>query len=204
MEYKYDDGFDTEAALKRFKENVAIKYANVDRLVAFDRQKAMMNPASTGIIHIKQLMEYLRGHFRLDWNGVHGSGHWARVLLNGTKLAHMEGARLDVITLFAFLHDHERVHEDTDFEHGPNACVNAHNLRNVYFEIDDEGFALLLEAMNGHSNGTLTGDITVQCCYDADRLDLGRVGIMPDPRYLCTNTAKNPTFLEAAYERSIR
>ena len=33
------------------------------------------------------------------------------------------------------------------------------------------------------------GDITVQCCWDADRLDLGRV--MPDPRRLCTDAAKS-------------
>ena len=26
--------------------------------------------------------------------------------------------------------------------------------------------------------------------YDADRLDLGRVGIIPDPRRLCTDAAK--------------
>ncbi len=36
------------------------------------------------------------------------------------------------------------------------------------------------------------GDITVQTCWDADRLDLGRVGITPNPRWLCTACAKDP------------
>jgi hypothetical protein len=54
------------------------------------------------------------------------------------------------------------------------------------------------------SEGTLilAGEITVQTCWDADWLDLGRVGIMPDPRYLCTIAAKQPEFLNWAYERS--
>lgn len=152
----------------------------------------------------KELLEYLKGHFRLDWNGIHGAGHWARVLHNGLAIAEHEGARIDVVTLFAFLHDHERVHDDADFEHGPNACLNAHKLRDVYFSIDDEGFSLLLEAMAGHSEGDTRGDVTVRTCWDADRLDLGRVGIKPDPQYLCTDTAKNSEFLEAAYARSLK
>lgn len=150
-----------------------------------------------------ELVEYLRGHFRLDWHGIHGSGHWARVLHNGKAIAEREGARVDVVTLFAFLHDHERIHDSLDSEHGPNACINAHNLRDVYFTIDDEGFDLLLQAMAGHSNGTMDGDITVRTCWDADRLDLGRVGIIPDPIYLCTDTARDPIFLQAAYGRSL-
>lgn len=175
------------------------------RLISSTRQEIILSDKEQkSQIYIAELVKYLRGHFRLDWAGVHGAGHWARVLTNGTKLAKAEGARLDVVTLFAFLHDHERVHDNEDFEHGPNACLNAHNLRDKYFTIDDEGFALLLEAMAGHSTGDTKGDITVQVCYDSDRLDLGRVGITPDPKYLCTATAKDPDFLREAFERSIR
>ena len=45
--------------------------------------------------------------------------------------------------------------------------------------------------------------MTVQTCWDADRLDLGRVGIKPDARYLCTAEAANPEMIAWAYERSI-
>jgi hypothetical protein len=34
-------------------------------------------------------------------------------------------------------------------------------------------------------------------------LDLGRVGIVPDPKYLCTAEAKTPSCIEQAYKRSI-
>lgn len=50
----------------------------------------------------------------------------------------------------------------------------------------------------------MVADITVQTCWDADRLDLGRVGIRPDPDRLCTSAAKESDLLEWAYARSVR
>lgn len=147
-------------------------------------------------------MKFLRGHFRLKWDGHHGAAHWSRVMLNGRKLAQAENAREDVALLFAFLHDHERDHENQDFTHGQRAADNAVNLRDKFFKIDDSGFLLLQQAMAMHSHGELEADITIQCCWDSDRLDLGRVGIMPDPQYLCTATAKNPKFILECYNRS--
>lgn len=158
----------------------------------------------TAHINKHKLFNYLREHFRLDWNGHHGAGHWSRVLKNGLLLAKAEDARTDVVMLFAFLHDHERFDDNDDEGHGVRACLNATKLRGEYFDIDDAGFSLLLEAMSGHSTGDTRGDITVRVCYDADRLDLGRVGIKPLPQYLCTDTAKDPEFLNAAFLRSIK
>jgi hypothetical protein len=33
-------------------------------------------------------------------------------------------------------------------------------------------------------------DVTIQTCWDADRLDLGRVGIRPDPARMGTEAGK--------------
>ena len=46
--------------------------------------------------------------------------------------------------------------------------------------------------------------MTVQTCWDADRLDLGRVGIRPLAERLCTDVARDPVLIEWAYQRSIR
>ena len=43
---------------------------------------------------------------------------------------------------------------------------------------------LLTEALIHHSEGYIEGDVTVRVCWDADRLDLGRVGIEPKPERL--------------------
>jgi hypothetical protein len=49
---------------------------------------------------------------------------------------------------------------------------------------------MLAYACRHHSGGMIDADITVQACWDADRLDLGRVGIIPDPARLCTGAAR--------------
>ncbi len=156
------------------------------------------------MIHQKALIAYIRNQFLLDWHGIHGIRHWARVLSNGLRIAEREsGVRTDVVRLFSLLHDHVRVNEGIDPEHGLRACHAAHHLRGKFFDIDNRGFALLCDAMTYHSDGMTQGDITVQACWDADRLDLGRVGTMPLARYLCTKTAKDPAFIAEAFERSI-
>jgi uncharacterized protein len=48
----------------------------------------------------------------------------------------------------------------------------------------------------------MAADITIQTCWDADRLDLGRVGIVPDPARLCTVAARDPDLIRWAIERS--
>ncbi|MFM7373822.1 MAG: hypothetical protein ACKO39_01545, partial [Chthoniobacterales bacterium] len=42
-----------------------------------------------------------------------------------------------------------------------------------------------------HTDGLTEADPTIQACWDADRLDLGRVGITPHASRLCTDAARN-------------
>jgi uncharacterized protein len=49
--------------------------------------------------------------------------------------------------------------------------------------------------------GHLEGDATLQACWDADRLDLGRVGITPSPRRLCTDAARS--LLDWSHDRAV-
>ena len=49
----------------------------------------------------------------------------------------------------------------------------------------------------------IEGDITIQTCWDSDRLEFGRVGIKPSPERLCTEFARRKDVIEAAYDRSI-
>jgi len=45
-------------------------------------------------------------------------------------------------------------------------------------------------------------DLTIQTCFDSDRLDLGRVGTRPDPALLCTEAAKTRKMIDWAMKRS--
>ena len=140
----------------------------------------------------------------MDHNGFHGFDHWMRVLHNGRLLAAAERANLKVVELFCLLHDTQRLNEDDDPLHGHRAAQFAQTLRGQWFDLTDGEMDLLTKALAYHSDGYTQGDTTVQVCWDADRLDLGRVGLRPDPDRLCTNTAKSPFVLEEAYQRSIQ
>ena len=52
--------------------------------------------------------------------------------------------------------------------------------------------------MRLHSDGHIEGDPVLRACWDADRLDLWRVGIEPDPQRLCTAHARKPEVLTRA------
>jgi uncharacterized protein len=148
---------------------------------------------------------HLRATFALDWHGIHGAPHWARVHQNGLLLAERHGADVRVITLFAYLHDHLRRDDGRDAEHGARAAASVGPLgERLSLGLDASQVRLLEQACLGHSHGHMEGDITVRCCWDADRLDLGRVGIRPDPERLCTPAARDPAVLAAAYARSRR
>ena len=148
------------------------------------------------------LLAAVRRQFRLDWGGVHGAPHWARVRLNGLAIAARSGARIDVIELFAFFHDSCRHNDYGDRRHGSRAVDFAHALRGELFQIDSAGFDLLAEACRTHSDGGMTGDLTVRACWDADRLDLWRVGITPDPRRLATAEARDEAVFAQAQQRA--
>jgi uncharacterized protein len=150
-----------------------------------------------------RLLRFLRREFRLDWYGVHGAAHWARVRMNGLAMAEVNGARRDVVELFAWLHDCRRRHEGRDREHGARAADLIAGLNGELFQLDPTGLEKLVYACRHHSDGLTEADLTIQTCWDADRLDLARVGVWPDPVRLCTDVARDPDLMEQAIWRSI-
>jgi uncharacterized protein len=146
------------------------------------------------------LVDFLRREFALDWRGIHGVGHWARVRYNGLLLARQNGANRRVVELFAFLHDVRRAHDGRDRMHGKRAADLVREIDGRFFELSRPELRLLEIACREHCDGHRQADLTVQTCWDADRLDLGRVGIRPDPDRLCTDHARD--LIAAAYARS--
>ena len=80
----------------------------------------------------------------------------------------------------------------------------AASLRGRCFDLADYDFALLHRACAGHTHERTHPDITIQTCWDADRLDLGRVGITPQPSRLCTGVAKRIDVIRWADDRACR
>lgn len=109
----------------------------------------------------------------------------------------------DVIQWFAFTHDLARVDEYTDIGHGARAAALLPSLNDQFMGLSPLQMQLLETACRGHSDGARIADPTVMVCWDADRLDLARVGIEPNPQKLCTAYARRPDVIKAAINRSV-
>lgn len=151
---------------------------------------------------LKPVLEAILKDYVLPISGLHGIAHWARVLENGRRLAAANGADLAVVSLFAVLHDSRRVNEGHDPDHGSRAAKFARKLRGVAFDLEDSLFSTLTIACAGHTHELTHPDLTVQTCWDSDRLDLGRVGITPHPARLCTDFGRLPETIRWADGRA--
>lgn len=149
-----------------------------------------------------QLITTILDQYSLSLSGIHGVAHWARVLQNGARLADHSGADLKIVQLFAVFHDARRLNDGYDDGHGLRGAELAASLRGTAFQLSQADFELLYYACAHHTDGTTDGDITVQTCWDADRLDLLRAGIQPKSRYLCTDIARQPHVIRWANNRS--
>jgi uncharacterized protein len=150
----------------------------------------------------KQLVAAILDQFSLGIHEIHGVAHWARVLENGRKLSADTGARLDVVELFAVLHDSRRFSNGYDPQHGARGADLASQLRGSLFQLDDAGFDLLTQAVRDHTSGQTLANVTVQTCWDSDRLDLARVRIYPRAELLCTPAARAAEMMAWSNQRA--
>lgn len=138
---------------------------------------------------LRQLRPQLLVDFVLDPDSIHGPAHWKRVEGYGLYLAPQTGADPLVVRLFALFHDSQRQDDGWDPDHGPRAADKARAMRSL-IPLADEAFETLCEACFGHTKFTFSADPTVATCWDADRLDLDRVGQTVDPERINTEEGK--------------
>jgi uncharacterized protein len=158
------------------------------------------------IFNEPQLMVFDNLAFRskIDFNGLHGFSHWRSIFRTGTQLSH----NIDRTVLFYFsvFHDFFRENEYHDSGHGKRALLVIPNIqaymREAHFDKIqiDSVISKLSFALEHHDlppeefealDNSLKNDDTVRFCIDSDRLDLGRVGIRPESRFLLTEEARS-------------
>jgi uncharacterized protein len=125
---------------------------------------------------------------------LHGLDHWRIVARNGLELAAVTpGADPLVAVLFGLFHDAKRLDDGEDPDHGPRAGVFVREVHATgLFRLSPERLDRLVVACSTHTVAMVSDDPTLGVCYDADRLDLWRVGIEPRPMYLSTPAARDP------------
>ncbi len=133
-------------------------------------------------------------------DSLHHLTHWQRVEKYGLMIAETNGADQEVIKLFAYLHDARRRNDEDDPGHGERAAVLLDELIGEgLISLSDLQYTQLRSALRQHDrDDAASEDITVRTCWDADRLDLWRGDIIPNPQLMFTDCGRSASMIEFA------
>jgi len=142
-------------------------------------------------INYNELWSRIVKNLEISSSSIHGPSHWKRVEKYGLFLSQKTGADSNVVRLFAIFHDCRRITDGKDLEHGLRGANFAKLIRDKYFGLNNQLFELLFTACKDHTEIIFNEDPTIGTCWDADRLDLRRIGIQPNVLFLNTEIAKS-------------
>jgi uncharacterized protein len=150
---------------------------------------------------------------------LHGPAHWARVHRFANALLnreHVPGDAQTCILLFAWLHDLAREDDEGTRTHAVDGAAQLDRILPAIGEpLSGDQREILRGAIHYHSDGMVAREavvaglfdrvgwppelviLTIGCCWDADRLDLPRVGITPDPALMSTSSWRDVQVLSA-------
>lgn len=139
---------------------------------------------------------------------LHGARHWAHVAYFGRKLATMSGldeSAFRCVNAFAWTHDLWRMHDGGGNQHGRDGFDRFQELDcDLVRQLNEPERQFVARCIRHHSDGYTARDAceqglfdgiglpdlwmidTAGCCWDADRLDLSRLGRSPIARYMST------------------
>jgi uncharacterized protein len=146
--------------------------------------------APKAIPDMSKLVEAVHERSPLNQSYIHGDQHWRAVAEVGLRLLpDNRKADATVVLLFALFHDAMRENEHADPEHGIRGGELARELHGRLYRLPEKRLDLLITACIQHTDAPFSDEPTLGVCFDADRLNLWRVGKVPEPKYLSTDAA---------------
>lgn len=125
---------------------------------------------------------------------LHGLDHWWRVWKNAEWLTTrnvIKGVDLEVVALFALFHDSMRVNDQNDPGHPERGWFLFEYLYDgIGHVLTETQTSQLMTAICFHHEGRTHESPTVGVCWDADRMDIYRKGLWPDPQLMSTGAAR--------------
>jgi len=145
----------------------------------------------------KEFREAAYVRFTLGKKSDHGPAHWEQVERLVIHLSQgMDEQDIATCRLFAIFHDCMRINEDDDPKHGLRAAkyIEKFHREAIIDLIGEDRFEKLKFAIEHHNSGGTTADPIIGRCWDSDRLDLIRVGIVPDSIFISTQIGRETMF----------
>jgi uncharacterized protein len=122
---------------------------------------------------------------------IHGEHHWQCVAYIGLQLAKsVNSCDALLVLLFSVIHDSMRLSDGSDPDHPRKACLLVEEINHKQFDLSSYQMNVLRKALLYHSDGSISLDPTIGVCWDSDRLDLWRCGMIPEEDMLSTRAAK--------------
>ncbi len=142
-------------------------------------------------LNLDKVLNSVYAHSTSMKSHLHGESHWLRVTKVGLDLAKdSPDCDLAIIFLFGLLHDTHRLNDGRDPKHGERASYFVQRMNDKLFFLSVEQLKTLAFACHQHDKGMTSNQPTISICWDADRLNLWRVKIVPLPHLLSTKSAK--------------
>lgn len=139
-------------------------------------------------VDFEQVRNIAFKHMKLK-KGLHGFGHIERVVEYAKLIAKKEcPGKYEDIIVGAYLHDVGRIDDSENNEHALKSAEIAEFLISRHWPWLDK--KKIVEAIKYHADGDVTDDHVIGAIWDADRLDLDRIGKVIDCNLLSTKTAK--------------
>lgn len=147
---------------------------------------------SDGLDMRGELEAYAVSVFSCGTESIHGVRHWKNVDDAGLLIVERTPDVDPVVVLcFAYLHDAFRNDDGSDLEHGPRSADRLNEVpQNIGSMLTEQQLQTLEYAIRHHTDGKIADDPTVGACWDGDRLDLGRVGMIPSATLMSTDVGK--------------
>jgi len=123
---------------------------------------------------LEQIEKTFEGHIQYCKSALHGISHLRQVSLLAGKIASASGADVESAMVAGFLHDAGRTDDFGGNQHALDSAILARPLLiRLYPHIDAD---LVCYAIARHADGMTTDDPLIGSLWDADRLELKRIG----------------------------
>lgn len=137
---------------------------------------------------VNEIDSKCRKHCKTSASKIHGIDHLRQVAYWAGRFAISIGACMKTAIIGGYLHDCAREDDGGGTNHVDESAKLANRIIEKYWH--DINVEKIHEAIFHHADGFVSDDPIVGCIWDADRMTLTRLGIMPKLEFLSTTIAK--------------